>query len=327
MSVFDKLRKGAEASAKAAAAASAGGGGRFTRQLRWGNKKGQSMQHYVLFLSDWESIPTVLMHKMLDCGQNEEGNTIWRSFISQADPAIGGDDPLITKHGLKPRNQNIAFVVLMEPVTETKGGRQVVKSFVPQMDTWTDKDGEEHTEPAVRVIVESPSTFFSYFATYAEDEGPIENVVFSVTRVGTDTNTTYNPIPSTKPFELGDDFDLEASLAKLEAYVNDLADDERMHTLIDHLDEGHVFDKYAEMRKKEKEGKGDKKSSSSKSSAKKSTPKSRDTDDEEPAAEEELPADDSGDGDGEEEVAAAAPKASSGSGQSRFQKLRAQVNG
>lgn len=258
MAVFANLRKGGEEMKKAAA--SGGKGGTFVPNLRW---KDDGEKHYVLFLSGMDDIPTVLYHKMMDCGTNPKTNKpMWRDFISRRDPNIDGPsgyDPLADR-GYSPSNRSIAIVCEMEPVL--KGGKIV--SFKPMERTFNRKteDGgsEEVTEPAIYLVIESPSTFFPNLRAFADEIGPIEDQVFCITRQGKDQNTTYAPIAYTgKEFEMPEN--VEEAEKRLEAYVEELASEDRMREIVESLPEDHVFNKYAKMKG------GSAKSTSTKSSS------------------------------------------------------------
>lgn len=243
MAVFANLRKGGEEMKKAAT--SGGKGGAFVPNLRW---KDDGEKHYVLFLQNMDDIPTVLYHKMMDCGTNPRTNKpMWRDFISRRDPHIDGPsgyDPLDDR-GYKPTNRSIAIVCEMEPVL--KAGK--IDSFKPMERTFTRQaeDGsgdEEVTEAAIYLVIESPTTFFPNIRAFADEIGPIEDQVFCITRQGKDQNTTYAPIAYTgKEFEMPEN--VEDAEKRLEAYVEELASESRMREIVESLPEGHVFNKYA----------------------------------------------------------------------------------
>ncbi len=273
MAVFANLRKGTEEIKKAATRS--GGGGGFIPELRW---KDDGEVHYVLFLQSADEIPTVLYHKMMDCGTKDD-KTMWRSFISRRDPNIDGPsgyDPLDDR-GYKPTNRSIGLVVEMERTK--KNGKD---HFVPMERTFTRKDDdgneEEVTEPAVYLVIEAPSTFYSPITSFADEVGPIEDQVFLIKRVGKSTDTSYNPIAMQgKTFDVPEDEVLASVLTRLESYVEDLASEDRMRELVEGLPEDHVFNKYAKL-------KGNKKGGSSKSSGRfseKAAPKAKTSDDSE----------------------------------------------
>lgn len=272
MAVFQHLRKGSEAMKKAASSGGKKGG--YVPNLRW---KEDQEKHYVLFLQSVEEIPTVLYHKMMDCGVNEKtGKTLWRDFISQRDPEIAklnglspadAYDPLDDR-GYRPTSRSIAVVCEMEPVLV--GGK--IDSFVPMTRTFErNVEGggkEEVTEPAVSLVIEAPGVFFSPVTAYADEVGPIEDQVFLVRREGKDQNTKYSAIAMNKEFETPEN--AEDAIKRLEEHVESLADENRMRELVDSLPEDHVFNKYAKM----KGGKAEAKTSS-KPAAKTSTPSAK----------------------------------------------------
>lgn len=256
MAVFQHLRKGSEAMKKAAQSGGKKGG--YVPNLRW---KDDQEKHYVLFLQSIEETPTVLFHKMMDCGVNEQtGKKIWRDFISQRDPEIAkmngispaeAYDPLDDR-GYRPTNRTIAVVCEMEPVLV--GGK--IESFVPMTRTFerTVEGGgkEEVTEPAVSLVIESPGVFFPQINAYADEVGPIEDQVFLIRREGKDQNTSYSAIAMNKEFEAPEN--AEEAVKRLEEHVETLADEAYMRKFVDSLPEDHVFNKYAKMKGGKAEG-------------------------------------------------------------------------
>ena len=247
MAVFANLRKGSEEIKKAAQSGSGKKGG-FMPTLRW---KENEEKHYVLFLQSIDDIPTVLYHKMMDCGTLDNGNKMYRDFISRRDPNIDGPSgyDALDDLGYKPTNRNIAIACEMEPVLDSSGK---IKSFVPMTRTFERKvegGGKETVEePAVSLIIEAPSVFFAPLTAYADEIGPIEDQVFLIRREGKDTNTSYTPIAVNKPFEFPEGID--DAIERLEAHVETLADADRMRELVESAPEGYVFNRFAKLKGK-----------------------------------------------------------------------------
>lgn len=245
MAVFANLRKGSEAMKKAASAKGGRGGG-YVPTLRW---KDDQEKRYILFLQSVEEIPTILYHKMMDCGVNEKtGKQQWRDFISRRDPGIDGPSgyDALDDLGYKPSNRSIAVVCEMEPVL--KGGK--IESFVPMTRTFersVEGGGkEEVTEPAVSLVIEAPGVFFPQINAYADEVGPIEDQVFLIRREGKDQNTSYSAIAMNKEFEAPEGS--EDAIKRLEDHVEELASEDRMRELVESLPDDHVFNRYAKMR-------------------------------------------------------------------------------
>lgn len=255
------FRRGAEA---IQAAATRTGGGSFTPTHRF--EAGETK--YLQFLTPIEDVFTVLMHRFVITGYREDGNTpIYKDFISRRDEALDGPegyDPLIDRFGLNPSQRSIAVAVELEPVWKKQGTKKVIDDWKIVEREYTDAEGTEHVVPNIALVVESPFTFFGHLTAFA-DVKPIESVIFAVVRTGKSTDTTYTLIEADKALEGADELYEEFSEQfDLEAYLDELADEDRMHELIDPLDDDFTVSRYQKKDKK-------KNSSSASSSSKKSS--------------------------------------------------------
>lgn len=252
------FRRGREA---AAAAATSSGGGKFTPTHKFESGK----TTYLQFLTSWDEIPTVLMHRFITVGFREDGSPMYRDFISRRDPALDGPegyDVLIDRWESQPSQRCIGIAVELEPQYDKKGTKKVLAGFEVATRTYTDSEGAEKEVPNVALVIESPYTFYSHLGV-VDDIKPIEEAVLSVTRTGQKKDTTYTIVPigdalaDEELAEFGvDEFFEEFDF---EAYLEELADEDRMHELLDTLPADFVVNKWA---KKKKGGKAEKSESS-----------------------------------------------------------------
>ena len=239
------FRRGADA---ITAAASRSGGGKFTPTHRF--EAGETK--YIQFLDSIEEVPTVLMHRFITVGHKENGDPRYAEFISRRDPALDGAegyDPLIDRFGSQPSQRCIALAVELTPRYKTNGTRKVIDGFDIATRTYEDAEGEEKTVPNVALVIESPFTFFGHLTAFA-DVKPIESVVFAVKRTGKSTDTQYTFIDAGEAIDLGEELDEFFEEFDFDAYLDNLADEDRMHELIDPLPSDFVVNKFA------KKGKG-----------------------------------------------------------------------
>lgn len=283
------FRRGAEA-IQAAATRSGGGGFTPTHRFEAGETK------YLQFLTPIEDVFTVLMHRFVITGYREDGNTpIYKDFISRRDEGLDGPegyDPLIDRFGLTPSQRSIAVAVELEPVFKKQGTKKVIDDWKVVEREYTDAEGTEHSVPNIALVVESPFTFFGHLTAIA-DLKPIESVIFAVKRTGKSTDTQYTFMEAGEALDGADELYEEFSEQfDLEAYLEELADEDRIKELIDPLDDDFTVSRY---QKKDK-----KKNTSSKSTSGGSTRQRRSTvRDEEESAEE--PDETEGEEDGEPE--------------------------
>lgn len=305
------FRKGAEA---IAAAATRSGGGNFTPTHRF--EAGETK--YLQFLTSIEDVYTVLMHRFVIVDHKENGDPIYKDFISRRDPQLDGPegwDDLIDRFELNPSQRCIAIAVELEPKFKKVGTKKVVDGFEIVYRDYTDAEGEEHSVPNIALVVESPYTFYTHL-TAISDLKPIEDVVFAIKRTGKSTDTTYTFMEAGAALDgdvIDEVYDEFAENFDLEAWLEELADEDRMRELIEPLDDDFQVSRY--QKKKGKGGKSESKPASSRSS-RSQRGRARD---EEPAEEPEENEEDGDDGEGEED---AAPSRSR-----KFSQLRSDVGG
>lgn len=288
------FRRGAEA---IQAAATRSGGGKFTPTFKF--EAGETK--YLQFLTGIDDIPTVLMHRFVIVGHREDGNPIYENFISRRDSALDGPDgydPLIDRFGLQPTQRCVALAVELEPQWSSgSGSRKTIKGFDVATRQFTTKDDETKEVPNVALVIESPYTFFQPITTLADMGENVEEAIFAVKRTGKQTDTSYTFL------RVGDAIDLEEELDEFfeefdfDKWLEDLADEDRIHDLIDELPDNFVVSKFAKKAKgKKDEGKEEKKETST---------RTRRTRTEEPEPEAEAEAEADGDEADEEEAAPA----------------------
>ena len=243
-----QFRRGAEA--VKAAAQRKSGGGKFFPVFRW--KAGE--EKYIQFLMPMDDVLTVLMHKFIIVGQRESGEPQYERFISRRDPMLDGADgydELIDRFGVTPTERSIILAVEVEPVyaAGSTGRRKEIEGF-ELAEIQFEKDGDTVTAPNFGLIEESPKTFFNTLSEYNESAA-IDEVIYAVKRVGDGTDTQYVFIPT--DFET---LDVEEDLADFEerfdfdAYLADLADEDRMRELIGPLPDNAKVSRYGKKRGK-----------------------------------------------------------------------------
>lgn len=202
---------------------------------------------YLQFLEPIEDVPEVLMHQFITVGYRENGSEIYERFISRKDPNLDGpegDDPLVDRFGLVPTSRCITLAVEMEPVygDTTPGKRKVIEDWKVAQRQFENRDGETVTVPNVALVIESPFTLFGHLTTMA-DIGPIEDTIFGIKQTSTlkdftviQTNTDALDL-SEELAEFFEEFDFDA-------WLEELADVDRMHALIDPLPDDFPVSKY-----------------------------------------------------------------------------------
>lgn len=194
------FRRGSEAIAESKKKAESGGKNfkPFAPRIAWtdGDKK------YVIFLTPIEEMPTVEMHEYVPIGEwqskdKKKKGKRYGFYISQTDPAIGGDHDIISdEFGKKPTERTLAVAVELEPVMETVKGRKKPVGFEVKTETFTRKGEDDQdvevTTPVIGVVAQASSNFFGYLANFDEEEGPVAETAFSVKREGDGTDTEYH---------------------------------------------------------------------------------------------------------------------------------------
>lgn len=247
------LRKGAEAIQQAATRRT----GSFVPEIRWADKETK----YVQFLHPIEDVITALMHPFIQVGERDSGTMIIEKFISRRDPNLDGPqgyDELIDRFGEQPVNRSIGLAVVLEPVWETVGTKKKIAGFEVVNRQFQTKDDETKEVPEVGLVMQSPFSFYSHLAAFA-DLTNIDEAVFAVKRTGASTDTTYTFMKAGEAIELPDEVDEFRVEFDFEGYIDDLADEARMKSLIGPLPDDYVVNKYS---KKKTAGKAAKTSTS-----------------------------------------------------------------
>lgn len=234
-----RFRTGADAIRQSAE--SRGGSKDFAPQITW--KGGETK--YVQFITPLEEVPTVEMYQYIVVGHKDNGDPIYRTFISPRDPALLSDNPdardYLRERGLYPKRRQVALAVELEPQIETVRGKRRPVGFSVSERTYTKEDGTETVVPAVGVIIQS-HVFFSWFATFADDYD-VQDHVFKVSREGNDQNTKYNCFVEGPAIDLN--LKPEDMPINFEEYLDELANEERMRSLVADKPDDWVFDRYA----------------------------------------------------------------------------------
>lgn len=253
------FRKGAEA---VQAAATRSGGGKFTPTHRF--EAGETK--YLQFLTSMDETYTVLMHRFVTVGHKENGDPKYADFISRRDPSLDGPDgydPLADRFGLSPSNRTIGVALELIPKWKQNGTKKVLAGFEPAMRTFTNKDDEEVEVANIALVVESPFTFYTHLTAFA-DLKPIEDVVFAVKRTGKSTDTQYTFIEAGTALDddvIGEYVEEFLENFDIEEYLEGLADEEKVHELIDPLPDDFVVSRFAKKGKNQKSEKAEKSSS------------------------------------------------------------------
>jgi hypothetical protein len=230
-------------SAAITAAAEGGKSGGFVNNMSWKVDE----KKYVQFLTGLEEMPTVLFHNFIITGIKKDGDAQYNNFVSRRDPALDGADgydPILTRFGQKPSHRTLAVAAELVPEFREEKGRKRVTGVTLGTRTWKSKEGDV-TEPGLYLINQSPGNFFGYLTSWEEDTGKsVSDVVWSITRRGSSKDTTYDmvEVSGVEPVDLSDVLD---KAPDLDEYLSGLADEERIHTLIDPLPDDWKISKFA----------------------------------------------------------------------------------
>lgn len=167
----------------------------FAAQHFW---KSNNEEKYLLFLNRVEDIPTIDLINFIPVPKQK----YFEQVIARTDPAIGeSSDAMVEDWDGQPKEQNIAVAVELEVDFEEKNGRKKPVGFSVKMNEFDrrvrDEDGELTDEyetvasPAIGFITQSPNNFFNAVTAYDQNDAPIEETPLKITRLGTDTSTTY----------------------------------------------------------------------------------------------------------------------------------------
>lgn len=244
-----KFARGTEAMEQADRARS--GGNRFTPYL--GLKPGE--KKYIQFLTPLDEIPGALLHQFIVTAYNEKGEPSYANFISPRDKAIDGpsaSDPIQDKFDINPAYRLFAVGVEMEPETKNVSGRKKIIGFEPAMREWTDKDDEVHEVPVAGIVIQAKGNFFSHLQSWEEEtDNDMTSVIWSVSRDENKKQPTYSFVDTTH--EAIDVSDFAEELPDLDAFLNEIADQDRLHALIDPLDEDFPVTTYPRGKKGSKD--------------------------------------------------------------------------
>lgn len=123
-------------------------------------------------------------------------------IVAKTDPVIGErSDRFEDAWDAIPRRTNIAVAVELEPISEEVKGRIKPRGFKVATREYerriVDEDGDVTDEsetvkvPAIGLVAQSPSNFFSLLKHVNETEFPIHETAIKITRHGEKANTTY----------------------------------------------------------------------------------------------------------------------------------------
>jgi hypothetical protein len=171
----------------------------FCKELRW---KEDGEKKYIRFLNPQSYIAAVDIHEFIpvEYGTGENSFVRYESFIDRRDSSIGErTDELTDRLEHQPKRRVLAAAVELEPLLGTVNGRKKPVGFTVATEEYTRTNEDGTTEdvliPKIGIITQSKFNFYVHLATYDEEQGPIEEAVFQITRIGKDTNTAYNFIP------------------------------------------------------------------------------------------------------------------------------------
>lgn len=217
---------------QSAEARNARSGGKFTPTMKF--EAGKS--RYVQFLLPMDDVFNVSMHRFIIVGKDEAGNEQYAHFISRTDPNLDGADgydELISRFGLTPVQRTITLAAELEPVYGSgSGARKKIEGFELATRQYEDRDGVVQEVPAFQLVEMSWNNFFSHLAAN-NDMKPIEETIFAVKRTGKSTDTNYTFIDTGfDALDLEEEYEEFAETFDLEAYLEDLASEDRMRELI-----------------------------------------------------------------------------------------------
>jgi hypothetical protein len=283
-----QFRRGAAEIEKSTQRKGGGSFGKFAPSIYW---SGDKEAKYLLFLNPIEDVPRLDMINFIPVKNDKGEQMYFASAIARSDACFGDDavnpDPLVDKWDAPVKDSNLFVAVELEPVMETKRGREKPVGFSVKTVEFDrrirDEKGEltDETEtvvaPAYGFIQESASNFGAVLGSHDAAEFPIHEWAIKIMRIGTDQNTKYTatgyedmPI-DLSPFvenldgisylsdviddvkEAVTDLDPEKAIQAigtvlLEARLNELADEERYNRLADGVTE--TLDRFGAKKKK-----------------------------------------------------------------------------
>lgn len=213
-------------------------GNKFVPVIRWDDKETK----YLQFLQPLEEWVTVLMHPFVWIEADNEDGKLPAMFISRRDPELDGEsgyDPLVTRFKQQPVYRTIALAVELEKKSKTSKTYEVVKR---QYET---RDGETKEVPNVGLVIQSPHTFSKHAKAQVDEGFEIEEYVWAVKRQGASTDTTYSFSRMVDAVELPEEVDEFLEEYDFDAYLEDLASEQRMRDLVDTLPDDWVVNQFA----------------------------------------------------------------------------------
>lgn len=200
----------------------------------------QDEKKFVQFVTPLEEIPRVKMHQFIITGARDDGSLIYNDFVSRRDAGLDGEDgydPIWTRFDLPPRDRCVAAAIALEPKRDSDG-----KISGWEVATKTTRKGD--SVPEIGLIIQHPSNFFSWLATFESDTGAsIQDCVFSVTRRGEKISTRYEFIKTDFPPVKAKDY--SEFIPDLDGYLTYLADENRVRKLIDPLPDNAKLSRFA----------------------------------------------------------------------------------
>jgi len=214
-----------------------GGKRKFTRNIYW--KPGDVKT--IAFLTAAEEIPKVRLHQMVRIPDDRfESGIRYETFLCKKDPSMsdesGGECELCDRVEHDAVERFVALAVELEPIKEGKR----VTGLEVMHDTVTKDDGEEVKYPRWGIIIQASKNFFSYFAAYAESQGDIREVAWTIEREGGSTDTKYHQYIVTngpRVVELPDLSEMMENIPALEDLLEEMGSEEK-YAQVAELDPG-----------------------------------------------------------------------------------------
>lgn len=204
----------------------------------------QEEKKFIQFVTPLEEIPRVKMHQFIITGNRDDGSPIYNDFVSRRDAGIDGEngyDPIWTRFDLVPKDRCVAVAAALSPQRDSSG-----KIAGWDIATKTTRKGD--VVPEIGLIIQHPANFFSWLATFESDTGSaIQDCIFSVTRRGEKISTRYEFIKTDfSPVDLSE---YSETMPNIDEYLNHLADENRVRSLIDPLPDDAKLSRFAPERK------------------------------------------------------------------------------
>lgn len=188
------------------------------------------------------------MHRFVITGQREDSSEIYNDFISRRDPQLDGPqgyDPLIDRFGLQPSKRTIVVAAELEPIEgENEKGRKIIEGWELAIRQYKNKDDEDVEVPNIALVVESPHTFYAQMFNLVDMGEDFSTGIYAVLRSGKGTDTTYTFKCVGEALDLSEELQEFEAQFDLDAWLEELADEDRIHELIDAIPDGAVVSKF-----------------------------------------------------------------------------------